>query len=180
MTQRRDEAAATPEVTLYTDGGCEPNPGAGGYGAVVVGDGQARELSGGFRLTTNNRMELFAAIAGLESLPSPSRVTLVSDSKYLVDAMSFGWAQRWRVNGWWRTKKERALNADLWERLLALCERHAVAFQWIKGHAGHAHNERCDALAMLALKEPGLPDDAGYIPPEEPPPSPAQLELGLF
>ena len=180
MTQKRDEAAATAEATLYTDGGCEPNPGAGGYGAIVVCDGQTCELSGGFRQTTNNRMELFAAIAGLESLASPSRVTLVSDSKYLVDAMTFGWAARWRANGWWRTKRERAVNADLWERLLSLCERHAVAFQWIKGHAGHEHNERCDALAMSALKQPGLPDDPGYAPPQVPPPAPAQLELGLF
>lgn len=180
MTSPNEEKGERPVVTLYTDGGCEPNPGAGGYAAVVVCGGQTRELSGGFRQTTNNRMELFAAIAGLESLASPSRVTLVSDSKYVIDALAQGWAKRWRANGWRRTQKERAVNTDLWERLLALCERHAVAFQWVKGHAGHEHNERCDALAMSALKQPDLPDDAGYAPREEPPPAPSQLELGLY
>lgn len=164
------------EVTLYTDGGCEPNPGAGGYGALIVAGGRTRELSGGFALTTNNRMELFAAIAGLEALDAPSRVTLVSDSRYLVDAIEQGWARRWRANGWWRTKRERAVNADLWERLLRLCERHAVTFSWVKGHAGHEQNERCDALAMAALKQPGLPADSGYKA-EPAAPAPAQLEL---
>lgn len=180
MTHSHDDLTALPAVTLYTDGGCEPNPGAGGYGAIVVCGSQRQELSGGFRQTTNNRMELFAAIAGLESLASPARVTLVSDSKYVIDALAQGWAKRWRANGWWRTKKERAINADLWERLLNVCERHTVDFQWVKGHAGHEHNERCDALAMSALKQPGLPEDAGYAPPLEPSPAPAQLELGLF
>lgn len=164
------------DVTLYTDGGCEPNPGAGGYGAIIVSDGGALELSGGFALTTNNRMELFAAIAGLEALGAPSRVTLVSDSRYLVDAVEQGWARRWRANGWRRNARERAVNADLWERLLRLCERHAVTFQWVRGHAGHEQNERCDALAMAALKRPGLPEDAGYKP-EPAAPAPAQLEL---
>lgn len=152
------------EATIYTDGGCEPNPGAGGYGALVVCESQTRELSGGFKLTTNNRMEIFAAIAGLESLAKPCRVKLVSDSRYVVDAMMLSWAKRWRANGWWRTKRDRAVNADLWERLLVLCERHRVVFQWVKGHAGHEENERCDALAMQALKQPDLPDDAGYAP----------------
>ena len=180
MTQQQEDLNALPAATVYTDGGCEPNPGAGGYGALVVCGAQSREISGGFRLTTNNRMELFAAIAGLEALDSPHHVTLVSDSKYVIDALAQGWAKRWRANGWWRTKKERAVNADLWERLLNLCERHSADFKWVKGHAGHEHNERCDELAMTALKQPGLPDDAGYAPREEPPPAPDQLELGLF
>ena len=158
----QDETERLAEVTLYTDGGCEPNPGTGGYGAVLVCGDQTRELSGGFERTTNNRMEIFAAIAGLEALAAPSRVTLVSDSRYLVDAMALGWAKRWRANGWRRTQKERAVNADLWQRLLLLCERHSVAFQWTRGHAGHEQNERCDVLAMTALKQPGLPADTGY------------------
>lgn len=149
-------------VTLYTDGGCVPNPGAGGYGAVVISEHQREELSGGFQWTTNNRMELFAAIAGLESLKKPSQVKLVSDSRYLVDAMTQGWAKRWRNKGWQRTPREKAINADLWARLLTLCEVHDVHFQWVKGHAGHEMNERCDALAMAALKRPGLPADEGY------------------
>ena len=161
-----DESDKLTEVTIYTDGGCEPNPGIGGYGTILVCGDQIRELSGGFRQTTNNRMEIFGAIAGLEALATPRQVTLVSDSRYLVDAMTLGWAKRWRANGWWRTKKERAVNADLWERLLTLCERHRVAFEWVKGHAGHERNERCDVLAMQALKQPGLPVDAGYVPPE--------------
>ncbi len=155
------------DVTLYTDGGCDPNPGAGGYGAVLVCGDTARELSGGFRLTTNNRMELFAAIAGLEALETPSRVRLVSDSRYVVDAIALGWAKRWQANGWLRTKKERAVNADLWERLLTLCGFHRVTFEWVRGHAGHEQNERCDALAMNALKQPDLPDDSGYEPSSE-------------
>ena len=181
MTPIQAETPPLGEVTIYTDGGCEPNPGAGGYGVVVVCGNQPQELSGGFQRTTNNRMEIFAAIAGLEALKSPSRVTLVSDSRYLVDAMSQNWAKRWRSNGWWRTKKERAVNADLWERLLLLCERHTVTFRWVKGHAGHEQNERCDVLAMTALKRPDLPADAGYTPrAEAPASSPLPLENRLI
>lgn len=180
MTPKHAETPPLGEATIYTDGGCEPNPGAGGYGIVVVCGNQAQELSGGFQRTTNNRMEIYAAIAGLEALKSPSRVTLVSDSRYLVDAMSQNWAKRWKSNGWWRTKKERAVNADLWERLLLLCERHAVTFQWVKGHAGHEQNERCDVLAMTALKRPDLPVDVGYTPrAEAPASSPLPLENRL-
>ncbi len=167
MAPEQKETDRFSDVTLYTDGGCDPNPGAGGYGAILVCGDTARELSGGFRLTTNNRMELFAAIAGLEALEKPSRVRLVSDSRYVVDAMALGWAKRWQANGWWRTKKDRAVNADLWERLVALCSFHCVAFEWVRGHTGHEQNERCDALAMNALKQPGLPVDAGYMPPSE-------------
>ena len=169
MTLQLDEEAPCKRVNLYTDGGCEPNPGVGGYGAILVCENQVKELSGGFQQTTNNRMELFAAIAGLEALLTPSEVTLYSDSRYLVDTMSQGWAKRWQANGWWRTKKERAVNADLWERLLALCERHRVVFEWVRGHAGHEQNERCDVLAMAALKQPNLPPDTGYVPRSEEP-----------
>lgn len=177
----QEAASLLTDVTIYTDGGCEPNPGAGGYGALVVCGNQTREISGGFQLTTNNRMEIFAAIAGLEALTAPSQVTLVSDSRYVVDSMTLSWAKRWRANGWWRTKKERAVNADLWERLLALCERHRVTFEWVKGHAGHEQNERCDVLAMKALKQPDLPADPGYVPrPEESPSAPAEQSLFSF
>lgn len=164
MTLQQEDGGQLKRVTIYTDGGCDPNPGSGGYGALVLCGTQSEEISGGFSQTTNNRMELFAAIAGLETLATPCQVTLYSDSRYVVDAMTQGWAKRWQANGWWRTKKERAVNADLWERLLALCERHHVAFEWVRGHAGHEQNERCDVLAMNALKQPDLPADAGYAP----------------
>ncbi|NJN65979.1 MAG: ribonuclease HI [Chloroflexaceae bacterium] len=155
-----------PEVTIYTDGGCESNPGGpGGYGVVLIsqqGQGKRKELSGGFRSTTNNRMELYAAIRGLEALKVPCRVTLYSDSQYLVKAMTEGWAQKWKKNNWWRNKKEKAANPDLWERLLSLCRTHEVDFRWVRGHAGHPGNERCDELAMLALQKKDLPSDKGY------------------
>lgn len=149
-------------VKLYTDGGCDPNPGPGGYGVVLLLDGRRKELSGGFRLTTNNRMEIYAAIQGLEALAAPCRITLYSDSEYLVNAMTLGWVQRWKAKNWKRNKREKALNVDLWERLLAQCERHHVEFVWVKGHAGLRENERCDQLSMQALKKKDLPIDEGY------------------
>ena len=153
---------AMPLVEIYTDGGCEPNPGPGGYGVVLLHPKKRAEASGGFRSTTNNRMEIFAAIAGLEMLRQSCKVTLYSDSQYLVDAIMKGWAVAWKKKGWWRTKKERAANIDLWERLLALCETHQVEFRWVKGHAGNPENERCDQLSMTALRQPDLPADEGY------------------
>jgi ribonuclease HI len=149
-------------VELYTDGGCEPNPGTGGYGVVLLHPKKRVEVGGGFRLTTNNRMEILAAIRGLESLKRPCRVTLYSDSKYLVDAMMSGWAVAWKRRDWWRTNKERAENADLWEKLLRLCETHQVEFRWVKGHAGNAENERAHQLSMTALQQPDLAADEGY------------------
>jgi ribonuclease HI len=157
--QDTDPAAS---VVIYTDGGCTGNPGPGGYGAIVIAAPSRKQLSGGFRLTTNNRMEITAAIAGLEHLRRPSRVTLYSDSRYLVDAMSKGWARRWKTNGWRRGTGEPALNPDLWERLLALCDLHQVRFQWVRGHAGHPENELCDRLAVAAAGRPGLPADVEY------------------
>jgi ribonuclease HI len=151
-----------PEVEIYTDGGCEPNPGPGGYGVVLLHPKKRAEANGGFRSTTNNRMELYAAIQGLELLKQPCKVILYSDSQYLVEAMSKGWAVAWKKKDWWRTNQERAANVDLWERLLALCETHQVEFRWIKGHAGNAENERCDQLSMAALRRPNLPGDEGY------------------
>lgn len=151
-------------VVIYTDGACLGNPGPGGYGVVLLYDSHRRELSEGFSLTTNNRMEIMAAIAGLEALKGPCAVTLYSDSQYLVNAMTRGWARRWQANDWWRTKDERAVNADLWARLLALCERPAVVFAWVKGHNGDAENERCDQLSREAINRPDLPADSGYEP----------------
>lgn len=157
-----EEQTQRMQVTIFTDGGCDPNPGSGGYGAILAHGGKKKELSGGFRLTTNNRMEVFAAIAGLRALKFPCKVKLRSDSRYLVDAMTKGWVLRWRKNGWRRNKKEKASNVDLWEKLLALCAEHKVEFHWVKGHAGIGANERCDVLATAAMKRAGLPADEGY------------------
>jgi len=134
------------EVQLDTDGACRGNPGRGGWGAILVYGKYEKELSGGERETTNNRMELMAAISGLEALKEECSVTLYSDSKYLVDAFVEGWVESWRNHGW-RRGKEPLKNPDLWEKLYALTEKHKVEFIWVKGHDGHAYNERCDALA---------------------------------
>ena len=150
------------KVTIYTDGGSRPNPGPGGYGVVLKYGEHRKEISGGFRLTTNNRMEIMAAIVGLEALKTRCEATLYSDSQYLVNAMMEGWVQRWRARGWRRTRTEKAKNADLWARLLAAAERHHVTFVWVKGHAGNAENERCDELATAAIAFPDLPADEVY------------------
>lgn len=149
-------------VTIYTDGACTGNPGPGGYGTVLLYNGYRKELSGGYRLTTNNRMEMVAAIVGLQALKQPCAVTLYSDSKYLVDAVMLGWAARWRSKGWKRSKTEGAKNPDLWASLLDLCEQHQVEFRWVKGHNGNVENERCDELAVMAARQPNLPIDEGY------------------
>jgi ribonuclease HI len=150
------------QVTLYTDGACINNPGPGGYGVVLLYNSNRKELSKGYRRTTNNRMEILAAIAGLETLKEPCSVTLYSDSQYLVQAIEKGWARRWREHGWMRNKKEKAVNPDLWERLLELCGIHSVKFEWLRGHAGHIENERCDELATSAARSSDLDVDAGY------------------
>jgi ribonuclease HI len=154
--------ATSMQVTIYTDGACLGNPGPGGYGVVLLYGDHRKELSGGYRLTTNNRMELTAAIKGLSALKKPCEVELFSDSKYVVNAVEQGWARRWRANGWHRGNKQLAENRDLWEALLRLCEGHRVRFRWIKGHAGHIENERCDRLAFQAAQLPNLPADTGY------------------
>lgn len=133
------------EVEIYTDGACRGNPGPGGWGAILVYNGQEKELSGGDPLTTNNRMELLAAISALEALKEPCAVTLTSDSKYLVDGVSLGWLEGWRARGWKKVK-----NPELWQRLDELLHRHKVAFVWVRGHDGHPYNERCDKLATAA------------------------------
>ncbi|MBN2339103.1 MAG: ribonuclease HI [Acidobacteria bacterium] len=150
------------QVEIFTDGACRRNPGPGGYGVVLVHESGRRELSGGFRLTTNNRMEILAAIVGLEALKEPCRVRLYSDSQYLVHAIEKGWAARWRAAGWKRNSREKAVNPDLWERLLGLCRVHQVEFRWVRGHAGHPENERCDRLATAAADAPDLAVDEGY------------------
>ena len=154
------------KVTIYTDGACSGNPGPGGFGAVLKYGYHTKELSGGFRRTTNNRMELLAVIAGLETLEYPCEATIFSDSRYIVDAVNKGWARRWRANGWRRNKREKAVNPDLWARLLDLLDFHDAEFRWVKGHAGNKGNERADTLAVAASNSDDLATDQGYEIPE--------------
>ncbi len=149
-------------VTIYTDGACIRNPGPGGYGVVLLHKEHRKELSGGYRLTTNNRMELMAAIVGLRALKTACAVTLVSDSEYLVTSMQAGLPQRWRSRGWKRGRRGKAMNSDLWEQLLYHCSKHHVTFQWVRGHTGNRGNERCDQLSQDAAREDGLPADVEY------------------
>ncbi|MBV5340717.1 MAG: ribonuclease HI [Deltaproteobacteria bacterium] len=150
------------KVTMYTDGSCLGNPGPGGYGTILDFEGHCEELSGGYRHTTNNRMEMMACIMGLEALDHQCNLTIVSDSKYLVDSVSLGWAKKWRDNGWRLSSGRRAENVDLWERLLDLLARHQVEFEWVKAHNGHLMNELCDQLATAAAHGSCLFEDEGY------------------
>ncbi|MBQ7108343.1 MAG: ribonuclease HI [Clostridia bacterium] len=136
------------QVELFTDGACSGNPGPGGWGAILRFGSHEKELSGGEKNTTNNRMELTAVIEGLLALKEPCNVTLTTDSKYVADGLSKGWAASWKKNGWRKADKKPALNPDLWDELLRLAEIHTLTINWIKGHAGHSENERCDALAV--------------------------------
>lgn len=149
------------QVELYTDGACSGNPGPGGYGVILSYGSREKELSAGYRKTTNNRMELLAVIRGLEALKEPCRVTLYSDSKYVVDAITEGWAVSWQKNGWKR-KGGKAQNPDLWEKLLALLDVHTVTCVWVKGHAENEKNNRCDALAVAASQGEELLADTVY------------------
>ena len=153
-------------VNIHTDGSCLGNPGPGGYGAVLEHNGQEKELSGGYRRTTNNRMEILAVIVGLESLMEPCSVTVFSDSRYVVDAIEKGWARKWKANGWMRNKRERAVNPDLWQRFLTALEKHKVELKWVRGHAGNSGNIRADRLAVAAANVTDLPRDEGF---ENPP-----------
>lgn len=139
-------------VDIFTDGACSGNPGPGGWGAVLRFAGKEKELSGGEKNTTNNRMELTAVIKALEALKEPCEVRLVTDSKYVADGLNKGWARSWQKNGWRKADKKPALNSDLWERLLTLTDIHGVTVEWVKGHAGHPENERCDHLAVEYYK----------------------------
>ncbi len=149
-------------VKIYTDGACTGNPGPGGYGVIIIQDGEKKELSGGYRLTTNNRMELMAVIAGLKSLKAPSQVRLFTDSKYISDAINLGWVDIWRAKNWKKTGKGKVLNPDLWKELVELLEQHQVELIWVKGHAGHPQNEHCDQLAVRAAQQKNLLIDSGY------------------
>ncbi len=155
-------ADGLPRVEVYTDGGALNNPGPGGWAAVILDRDPPTELSGGFSFTTNNRMELTAAIMALDYFEAPSAVRLHTDSRYVVDGITKGWAARWEAQGWMRTRTEPARNADLWGRLLALCRRHDVAFVWVPGHAGVVHNEHCDQLVRAMSARAGLPPDPGF------------------
>jgi len=153
-------------IEIFTDGASTGNPGPGGWAAIIRADGRTLELSGGFRLTTNNRMELYAAIVALEmvdtSYAAPALVRLYSDSRYLVEGITRGWAEQWRAKGWRQTKNRPTPNADLWSRLLLAAARHDVSWEWVRGHAGHPENERADQLATQAAGQRILPADAGY------------------
>lgn len=163
-TGRTLPAEGAEGTAIFSDGGCINNPGPGGYGVVVLEGGRRTELSGGYRLTTNNRMELMGAIVGLKSLDGrrPGPVTVCTDSRYVVDGISKGWAARWRSRGWMRDARNRAENIDLWSVLLDLCTAISPGFVWVKGHAGHRENERCDFLAREAAQGAGLQADEAY------------------
>lgn len=140
------------KIELYSDGACSGNPGPGGYGVILKYKDITKELSGGAPETTNNRMEMTAVITGLKALKEPCEVDLYSDSKYIIDAVTKGWAVSWQANNWIKSDKKKALNSDLWEQLLPLLQIHNVRFHWVKGHAGHVENERCDELAVEQSK----------------------------
>lgn len=158
------------EITIYTDGACRGNPGPGGFGSVLIfvdtkGDIHRKELSGGYRLTTNNRMEILAFIEALEALKEPCRIDLYSDSKYVVDAITQGWIEKWKRFGWYKDakRKEKAKNVDLWKRLESAMAGHEITFHWVKGHADDQENNRCDELAVsAALNSASLKIDEVY------------------
>ena len=150
-------------IIVFTDGGCIDNPGPGGYGIIIEENGERQEMSGGFKLTTNNRMEMMAALVALEKLRERwAPIDLYSDSSYLVNGITKGWARKWRNNGWCKADGGAVLNVDLWRRLLALTDDLDVQFHWLKGHAGNEGNERCDKLAVAAARQLELPMDKGY------------------
>lgn len=158
-----DDLPEPGEVAIYSDGGARFNPGPGGYGVVQLYNGERKELCGGFRLTTNNRMELMGCLVALRALEyRDKKITLYSDSSYVVNGITKGWARTWRKKGWIKSDRQPAINVDLWAELLDLVEGLNITFKWVKGHAGHPMNERCDELAVVSAGQTGLPVDAGY------------------
>jgi ribonuclease HI len=151
-----------PVIDLYSDGGACPNPGKGGYGIILSWNGIRKEFSKGYKHTTNNRMELRGVIAGLEKLKTTSVVHIYTDSKYVINGIEKGWALKWKSKNWYRNQTEKAINVDLWSRLLDLVAKHEVTFTWVKGHNGHPENERCDQLASSALESEDLFEDEGF------------------
>ncbi len=156
--------AARQNVTIYTDGSSLGNPGPGGWGAILIWGESRKELSEGYRQTTNNRMEIRGVLHALEQLSKPCSVSIHTDSRYVCDAVEKRWIQNWIRNGWKTSGKQPVKNRDLWERLIPLLKAHDVRFFWVKAHAGHPENERCDELAKQAAMRPGLPADQGYCP----------------
>ena len=149
------------KITIYTDGACKGNPGPGGYGVVLIYREIEKQMSRGYKNTTNNRMELLAAITALEALNESCLVTLYSDSQYLINGLTKGWAKKWKANNWIKSDKKKALNTDLWDRMLNLDEKHQIAYVWVKGHNGHKYNEICDSLAVAAAEAPQYEDVVG-------------------
>ena len=152
-----------PEIELFTDGGAEPNPGKGGFGVILSYKGRKKEFYNGYKLTTNNRMELMGVIFGLERLKTKSKVQVYTDSKYVINGVTKGWAENWERNNWIRKKGNLVINKDLWERLLDVLDKHEVTFNWLKGHTGHLENERCDFLADKGIHSENKIEDEGYL-----------------
>ncbi len=167
-TGRKTERKVYPEdestdIVIYTDGSSLNNPGPGGYGVVILEAGREKELSGGYRLTTNNRMEMMAAIVALRQLETGTKpIKLYSDSSYLVNGINKGWVKKWQSNGWKKSDGQDVLNIDLWQELIQLAANNNVQFRWVKGHAGNVYNEQCDQLAVNFAKQKSLPVDSGY------------------
>jgi len=162
LTTTVSELLMSETVVIFADGSVDANTGAGGYGVILKYKGHTKEISGGFRKTTNNRMEIMACIEGLRALTRTCKVVVFSDSQYVVNGISKGWARKWQAQGWMRNQKECAENRDLWAQLLELCDQHEVEFRWIRGHNIVKENERCDWLAMQATQRQDLPRDVGY------------------
>ncbi|OQW95440.1 MAG: ribonuclease HI, partial [Verrucomicrobia bacterium A1] len=176
MPEMAFDNGSNPEIVAYTDGACRGNPGPGGYGVVLIGGAIRKELSGGYRLTTNNRMELLAAIKALQVMTQRCAVTLYTDSEYVARGISEGWALRWREKGWRISANKPAKNPDLWAELLDQAAKHAVSVRWVRGHGDVPENNRADQLAVATAAAPDLPPDEGYERQQSEPPEPTIRE----